>query len=322
MVINKKYLLLAVVVLGLVFSGAKVFAAQDNKAESIMTISPPKQKILLAPGEKFEGTIKVSNSSNAQQDLKYSVTIGSYGIGKDENGKVDYEMTDVDTVTNYNQIMEWITLGKENGTVAPNETDTIPFTIDVPNDAPAGGQYASIIVQDDTGHEEGQTSGNGVMIQGIVRFASSIIAEVSGETREEGEIIENTLPAFLLNSSLEANSLVKNNGNVHTDAEYILQVWPLFNGEEICTNEEKPETSLILPETERYHVQSCNLPSFGIFRAKQTVKIFGETSTMERVVFVCPLWLLFLIIFIIVALVIWLITKIRANRTNRAKSTD
>ena len=108
-----------------------------------------------------------------------------------------------------------------------------------------------------------------------------------------------------------ASSTVKNNGNVHTNAKYTLQVWPLFSDEEICTNEEEPATSLIMPETERMHVEECNLPSVGIFKVKQTVEIFGEKSVAEKTILMCPLWLLFLVLFAIIALVIWIVTKVK-----------
>ena len=130
----------------------------------------------------------------------------------------------------------------------------------------------------------------------------------------EGVISDNSMPSFLLNGPLVAESMVKNEGNVHTDAEYIFQVWPLFSDEELCTNEEKPETSLVLPDTEKYHAQSCDLPSFGIFKAKQTVSIFGKSSIVERTVIVCPLWLLFVILFGIVALIIWIFMKAKKRK--------
>ena len=312
---------LAVIMVGLLF-GVMNASAVDGDNGVVMTISPPKQKIVLVPGETFEGTIQVSNSVNATKNLEYSATIGSYGLDKDENGNTDYNSTDVDTITSYNQMMEWIQLGKDHGSVAPNSTDTIPFTITVPEDAPAGGQYATVLIQNDTKNDE--DSGN-VMIESKVRFAASIIAEVAGETRNEGEIIENTIPAFLLNNKMSATATVKNNGNVHTDASFILQVWPLIGDEEICTNEEEPTTKMIMPDTERMHAEECNLPSIGIFKAKQTVKIFGETSVVERMVVVCPLWLLFIIIFAIVALVIWLVTKSRSRKTRskeQSKSSE
>ena len=183
----------------------------------------------------------------------------------------------------------------------------------MPENAPAGGQYATIIVQNDT-EDQNSDSGN-VSIQSVVRFAAKIVAEVAGETEEKGAIIENNIPAFMFNGPLSATSVVKNDGNVHTDAKYTLQVWPLFSGEEICTNEEKPTEALVVPDTERLHVEECNLPSIGIFRAKQTVSIFGEESTLEKMVFICPLWLIFIIVFAIAVLVIWLVMKSRSGKT-------
>ncbi len=289
----------------------KTFAEEMG---STMLISPPRQKIVLIPGETYEGSIKVSTPANASQDLKYSVEIGSFNLGKDENGGIDYNDTDVDSITSYNQIMDWITLGKTEGSVGANQSDIIPFSISVPEDAPGGGQYATIIVQDDTESESGE--GN-VAIQNVIRFASTIIAEVAGETREKGSVIENNIPSFLLSSPLNATSMVRNDGNVHTDASYTLQVWPLFSGEEICTNEEEPTTSLIMPETERYHLEKCDLPPIGIFRAKQTVKIFGEISTVEKTIIVCPLWLLFIVVFAIVSIIIWLVIKAKNRKNSR-----
>ena len=313
---------LVVVMVGLLF-GAMNVSAVDGDGGVVMTISPPRQDIVLVPGEVYEGTLLVSNSANASKDLKYSATIGSFGLDKDENGNTDYNSTDVDTITEYNQIMEWMKLDKDHGSVAPNSTDTITFTITVPEDAPAGGQYATIIVQDDTEKDSG-AEGN-IVIENVVRFAASIIANVAVETRNEGSILENNIPAFMFNNKLAATSTVQNTGNVHTKASYVLQVWPLIGDEEICTNEEKPTEHTVMPGTERINAEECNLPMIGIFRVKQTVKIFGETSVAERMVVVCPLWLLFIIIFAIVALVIWLVTKSRSRKTRskeQSKSSE
>lgn len=305
-----------IVVIGLLLSSllnlGKVFADFEGM-NSVMTISPPQQRIVLTPGEDYEAYISVSSSTVAKYDLVYSVTVGSLSYTKDEQGNTDYNDTDVDTITSYNQMMDWIELEKTSGTVARGKTDTIPFVIHVPENAPAGGQYATIIVQDDTEPDDGEGQGN-VSIISKVRFAAGIFAEVTGETIKKGLIKENDVPGFLLSGELSASSLVRNDGNVHTDAEYVLQVWPLLSDEEICTNEEKPETSMVMPGTEKYHVQTCNLPKLGIFKAKQKVSIFGETSEVERTIIVCPLWLLFLILFGIFAAIIWLFAKAKARK--------
>ena len=313
---NKKLILAVLIAFvgSCLFGGLRTFAVDKNNIKSMMVISPPVQKIVLTPGEVYEGSIKVSSSGKESKELKYSARIGSFSLRDDENGNTDYNNTDVDTITGYNQIMNWIKLEKESGVVASNSTDVLTYTITVPEDAPAGGQYASIIIRDDTETNNEGENGDNIAIQNVIEFAATLIAEVAGNTRDEGVVLENNIPTFLLNNNLEATSMVRNNGNVHTDAEYILQVWPLFSGEEICTNEENPGTSLIMPETERYHTESCQLPAVGIFRAKQTVKIFGEESIVEKTIIVCPIWLLFIIIFVVFALIFYFITKSKARK--------
>lgn len=312
------------VLVGSLWGVSGAFADFDNM-DTVMTISPPKHKIILVPGEDYSGSITVSNSSTAKKELQYSVSVGTYGVIKNEQDGTDYDI-DLDSITGYNQIMDWIELKKDKGIVAINGHDVIPFVIHVPKDAPAGGQYATIIIQNDT--DTGGTGDGGVKIEDTIRFASIIYAEVTGQTRETGIILENNIASFILNNQLLATSSVRNDGNVHTDAEYTLQVWPLFSDEEVCTNEEKEEgskiegtkTSLIMPETERYHAQTCYLPSIGIFRAVQTVKIFGETSVVERTVIFCPLWLLFVALFVIIALILWIVMKTRGAK--KQKRTD
>ena len=280
-------------------------------SSTAIVLSPMSEKMILTPGEKYQGALKISNPNTSTEVLQYSVSIESFSQAKDSDSRDDYGNVDTTTVTVYNQIMGWITLGKESGTAAPNETDILTYTIEVPIDAPAGGQYATIIITDESDHS---TDSENINIASIPRVASILYAEITGETRDTGEIIENSMPSFLLTNQLEATSVVKNTGNVHTNASYVLQVWPLGSNEELCTNEEEPAESLVLPETERYHTETCKLPLVGIFRARQTVSIFGETSIVEKTVIRCPLWLLFIIIFAIIALIIWIFLRVSKRR--------
>ena len=323
----KKSRIKSLIVVGFV-SACFCLGILNNRAfagTNTMTVSPPHQKIILIPGETYNGSITVFNASSSEKPLSYRVEVGSFSQQKGENddAKDDYGAMDHISRSSYNQIVDWIKLDKEKGTVEPGVAEDVTFKIEVPKNAPGGGQYATLLVVDDTASGAAGGGGGNVEINQTFQFASIIYAEVAGKTEEKGEILDNTMPSFLLNGPLTAESMVKNNGNVHTDAEYTFQVWPLFGNEEICTNEEKPETSLVLPETERYHAQTCeDMPSIGIFKAKQVVKIFGETSVVERTVIICPLWLLFLILFIIIAIVIWIVMKVRGSKKRSRKSSD
>ena len=278
-----------------------------------MTVSPPNQRLILTPGETYEGILKISNSNSAIRSLEYSVSVGSFSQVKTEKSKDDYGVVDHISVSNYNQIMDWISFDKEKGTVPPNETDIVVYTIKVPKDAPAGGQYATLIVRDETGNN---TDSGNVAIESTYQFATVIYADIAGKTREEGVIESNSVPTISFGSPLSVSSMVRNNGNVHTDAKYTLEIWPLFSDEEVYSNAEDPDTSLILPDTERYNVQTWDgAPMVGIFKVKQTVEIFGETSVVEKTVLICPLWLMVLIIIAVAGIIIWFIMRSK-NRKN------
>lgn len=304
-------------VLGLAVLGAVVpsltsvaWAEEASNPSSTLVVSPMYQKIILTPGESWNGSIKVLNPKTATQSLKYTVAVGSYSESSNGSNPGDYGTVDVRTVTDYNQMMEWITLGKTEGELEPNESEEIPFTINVPADAPGGGQYASIVVEDAT--ERGQ-NGSNVMIDSVAQIASILYATVTGDTQEEGDILDNSVPVFVMNNSIETSAMVENQGNVHGDATYTLQVWPLGSDEEICTNEEEPDTNLVLPGTKMYHMQSCEVSPVGIYKVKQTVNFMGDSSTVERTVVVCPIWLIVVVIAGI-GVIVYLVIRSRKGR--------
>ena len=306
-VITGLILAIFVALAGVFFS--KAVLAEDLK--NSLTVSPMSQKIILTPGETYEGTIKVSNSSSSTSPMTYEAKIGPYSPIKGE-GKDDYGGSDVSTRSNRNIMADWTKVDKSTGTLEPNESAIVTYRIQVPKDAPAGAQYISILVSNITPEE---TSGKKASsIESKVQIASIVYANVAGETVEKGSITENNIPTFLTNNKLEATSMVRNEGNVYTDATYTLQVWPLNSNEEICTNEEKTETSMVLPNTERYHVQTCDLPMVGMFEVKQVVKIFGEESVLEKTVLVCPVWLMILVLIIIIAIIAAVTVTIKKHK--------
>lgn len=308
--------LIKTLVVGIFLLVASVLPVLSNVfAEEVkvsMIVSPPTNKLVLLPGETYEGYITVTGANQNTRDVDYIVSVKPYGLNTDADGRADYQSPNFEKRTNYNSIVDWITIKNNTGTVSPNATNKVYYSIDVPEDVATGGQYATLMVSQDNSKAE---EDGDVRIQNIFQVASIIYAEITGETRNTGEIVDNNVPAFLFDGSkFEATSYVKNTGNVHTEAEYTLQVWPLFSGEEICTNEEDPTKSLVFPDTEKYHAESCSLPAVGIFNVKQTVKIFDQVSTVERMVIVCPVWLLFIVIFAILLAIFYVVAKAKKRK--------
>lgn len=286
-----------------------VSADDSNSKPPTATISPVLEKITLQPGSKYRSSLRLANTGGSA--LEYKVYAKPYGISADDQ---EYSNPSYSELTDYSTISKWIKIDEEDTTgslESLGETE-INYTIDVPEDAAPGGQYAAIIVERTNNAPTGATNAS---VTSIPRTAFLVYATVAGQANNSGSVSQNSISTFFFNPPITATSLVENTGNVHSDAEYILQVFPLFSDEEAYTNEEEPMTKTILPETRRFVTQSWDgAPSLGIFKVKQTVKFAGNESVTEKIVIICPMWLVFLVIFGVVFLIVYLIARSKMRK--------
>ena len=282
-------------------------------AEARFSVSPMNQKIVLTAGETYYGSFKVTNPDVSDAIFEYELGIKPFTVSDEYNPVFENN-------GDYNQIVDWITLDHRTGSIVPNNTHEIRFRIDVPEDAPAGGQYAAIMV---TSANDDAVEG-AVNIQAKYEIAHIIYAEVSGETVRQGNITNITAPSFLLNSSsFFASAIVENVGNVHGDAKYSLQIFPLFSDEEIYTTEEDPQTRIILPGSKRFNATYWpDAPAFGLFHVVYNVEFEGTKSTLDKFVFICPLWIAITFFIIVFLIIFWLIARSRSRRRQSSKFSD
>jgi hypothetical protein len=277
-----------------------------------ISMSPMDQEIVLNPGDTYESSVRVTNPGTNTMDVDYQTLVEPF-YRNDEDAGVKFE-----SKNGRGDMAEWITItSNESGHLAPGETAEITFRIDVPETAPAGGQYASVIASSTASTNEK------TMIEEKIQIAHLIYAEIAGATTRNGELVSIDVPAFLLSGNVRGMSTIKNTGNVHGTASYKMQVFPLFSDEEIYTNEEDPETHLIMPD-QTYYTETAweNTPEIGIFNVVYTVEFEGETlAQASKMVIKCPIWLLAIILFIIIAIAIWLATRSWGRKKNkRAKA--
>ncbi len=160
-----------------------------------------------------------------------------------------------------------------------------------------------------------------------ILIASVVYAEVVGDISIRGSIKDNSISSFLLNPPIKASFLAVNDGNTHSKITYYMQVYPLFSGEEIYTTEEDPSIEFVLPETARYITQEWDeAPAIGIFKVRQVVyydSTDNESSVTEKMVIVCPIWLIFVILFAVFALIFYFVARAKAKKkaAKRAEKT-
>lgn len=278
---------------------------------STFTVLPMSQRFSLEPGKTYTGSLSIVNPSDATEDFIYKVSVSPYSvIGEEYNA-------DLATKTNHTEITNWIKILEPSGRIAPNETKQVEFTITVPEDAAAGGQYAAIAVSSD----ESITVSEGFTVNNVFELASLVYATVAGKIEHKGEILQNNIPGFVSSSPITLKALISNEGNIHEDATFLIAVSNSFTGEVILPSEENNGNynELIMPDSTREITRDINnLPALGVFKVSQTIYYQGEVNELEKTVIVCPIWFMILVgftIFTLIGAVVGIIKKHKRKKS-------
>lgn len=274
------------------------------------SVTPMNQMIELVPGETYIFSITVSNPVNSAENFDYKVYATPYSVVTEE-----YD-ADVAKKTDYTRMVDWITIAEPTGTIVPNETKDIEFTITVPENAPGGGQYAAIIVgADDKDEVNGSTA-----VTNVLEIASILYAKVDGEIVHKGEVVENNVPGFVTDPKINVSSLIVNEGNMHEIASIAITAKNVFTGETIASAELEngAYAELILPDSQRFINKEINeLPMIGIINVQQDIYYNGETSAVEKNVIVCPIWFLVLLALTLMAIVWKIVKTVRKHKKKK-----
>lgn len=272
---------------------------------NIFTVTPMNHNIELEVGQEYHGEVTVANPANAARDFSYKVEVSPYAV-VGQNYAADFATESVRT-----QIADWITIENPTGVLKPNETASVKFTIKVPETAPAGGQYAALLVSSNIE----ANGGNGLSVNNVFEMASVIYADIAGETIRDGKVTSNTVPGFVTATPIQVSATITNNGNAHEIARIGLEVKSFFSATPIYPQpgENGVINEVIMPETSRYITRDITgVSPLGIYEVTQTINYLGENYQVKQTVVACPIWFMAMVLITITAIVVTVVHQVKA----------
>lgn len=300
--------------------------AEESKPAVWLQITPVSNEVTLKPSgdQPLSYTFNVDNLGT--ETFTYRVYAAPYSVA---NGTYEVNFA---SDTPRTQLSRWIDFQDKDGnyakkveyTIEPGQKQSIPYRITVPNDIPAGGQYATIFAEAD--NNVGGSGGGATGINTVSRVGLVLYGRTDGDTKDNAEISNFSLSSFLTGGNIHSSATISNNGNTDFKATYELVVKKFF-GE--LAYEKKVEQD-IFPET--YYDMSMEwaksedssnptggTPAFGIFRVTGKVTALDKVYEETKIVLIIPLFMIIIALVLLTIMIVWLIILIKKRRAQKSR---
>ena len=319
---------------GLTFLFANSYANEEVNTTGTSVSIAPRNKILpISSGTTYDDTIEIKN--DGPEKIKVDIYATPYFYTHSEAN--DLYTLGFNTENNFTQMSRWITFSNDAGEytekasfeVNANESLKVSYRITTPENIPAGGQYCAIfahVVPSAPTEESGIRTeiSPGMVIYGHSTEGENIFEATISDLKIKREPNQNTK-----NKNIFASAKVKNSGNIDFIAKGTLKINSIIG----FKNYETPANAgvaSIIPESELIVSDEwTETPSFGIYKATWTVTTGTtqinaaeeSTETIERIIFLCPVWFIILTIILLTILIIGIIIRYKQRKIRRSRLT-
>lgn len=183
------------------FGGKPAYVREDNpRTESIFIHT-------LNAGDKAEDGVLVINNTAEEKNIIIYATDSEVSTGG--------AFACAQLVQEKKEVGSWIELSKTEVTLASGETEIVPFTINVPDNASVGEHNGCILIQE---KDDDTPSNLSKGIQLSMRLGLRVAINIPGEIIKELELKDFILEQDKEKDLIRFKPIVKNNGNVSIDA--------------------------------------------------------------------------------------------------------
>ena len=261
-----------------------------------VTVGPAKIEYKTDPGDTISGTIFILNEGQKEQTF-----YAAFEKFTEVDGQKKFLPTEESELAN------WFKMEK-SATLKAGEQKEIPFTIEVPKNAPPGGHFAVIWW--------GTAPPDAKQVAIVTRAGILVFLRVSGDVNEKGEVVEFSLSGekffvFKLPEDFIVN--FKNQGNTYLKPRGELTIKNIF-GSAIASFKINSKERIIFPEnTQLLDVaKKFDKPpfAFGLYKAELALQWGEKQNDITKTIslFVFP-WKTVLFVIIILAALLLVATK-------------
>lgn len=204
------------------------FPVQKSHAQQSLSLSvtPPFSQIIVKPGDVVRSYLKVINPN--PYELTVYATPVNFATG-DESGQPKFVPLLNDPVDK-TTFAGWIDTTKEAVVIPPESSKDVPYTINVPDNAPPGGHFAAILIG--TRPPEGVAAHDGGVIKTSQVVSSLFLARVAGQVEESGQIREfSVADSFSGNPRADFVLRFENAGNVYVQPQGDITIYNMWGTE-------------------------------------------------------------------------------------------
>lgn len=268
-------------------------------AETGLKIQPVKISETLTPGQSTSGTISLTNVSDSDVNVSFSVDDFVPLAGADTIQFVDH-------AAGITSVRDWITIDSPKSFVfKKDESRTIGYTINAPQNAEPGGHFGVVLFK-------ATPPGQGTLQIGT-QVGMLVLVAIPGSHTESGKILDFSTDPFVQAPPVHFVMHFENTGTVHFEPRGNIIIRDLFGRQ---VGDVPLQGVTVLPSSIKKIEYDWNVRGFLIGRYTATATIVdgeGTTLTSATVSFwIVPIW--YALAFIVILAVIFFLIRFLKRR--------
>lgn len=292
-----------------IFTGVAALLLSTTLVASALTISPARVELLGDPGQAINESFTIINETDGDQTYYTSVeAFDSQG----ESGTPNFTLSK-------EGLPSWVTVG-EQFTLKKGERLKIPYSINIPTDAEAGGHFAAIFLSTQP------PSADGTQVSVGAKVGMLILLRVTGAVKEEGglkefDILEKS--SFLTSIPVNFFFRFRNDGNDRVKPEGDIVIKNMIGGEVARLPANKSEGNVLPGSIRRFDIvygeHKAPEPSaaffdhvkyqrehfaFGLYTASLSLTFGNSGSDAASVKYIMFPWHLITVVVVVLLLVV------------------